>query len=300
MQRIPSTQALQCLEASARLGSFTRAGHALNLTQGGVSRHIQSLEAWLGLALFDRQRGGLVLTDAGTAYLEEVLPALRQLEAATAQALALRGQGGALNLSIPASWGNHWLLPRLSSFTQNNPSVCLNLLTQVGHANFASQGVDAAVEYREAARHDSPCFAVMPLELAAYAAPSWLARHRLAKTKGKAPQIEPEHMLQHNTLPNAWQGWQAAAGVSQPVQPTGPRFDLMYVAMNAAMSELGVVLLPKFMAQAQVDQAKLEHVGPQSWPTGGAYFLSQSPWLKRETAFKAFADWLTAQVKQSG
>ncbi|MFM7331186.1 MAG: LysR family transcriptional regulator [Brachymonas sp.] len=59
MNRIPSTQALQCFEASARLKGFTLAGDELHLTQGGVSRQILGLEQRLGVALFDRHRSGL-------------------------------------------------------------------------------------------------------------------------------------------------------------------------------------------------------------------------------------------------
>jgi hypothetical protein len=53
MNRIPSTQALQCFEASARLASFTLAGQELQLTQGGVSCQMIALEQRLGCALLD-------------------------------------------------------------------------------------------------------------------------------------------------------------------------------------------------------------------------------------------------------
>jgi len=70
---------LLCLEAAARLGSFTRAGRELHLTQAAVSRQVLSLEARLGTAMFLRSREALRLTDAGGAYLDEVRPALASL-----------------------------------------------------------------------------------------------------------------------------------------------------------------------------------------------------------------------------
>ena len=45
--------ALVAFEASARLGSFTRAAEELNLTQGAISRQIKLLEDQLGITLFD-------------------------------------------------------------------------------------------------------------------------------------------------------------------------------------------------------------------------------------------------------
>ncbi|GKS86887.1 hypothetical protein AVMA1855_22065 [Acidovorax sp. SUPP1855] len=56
---------LLCLEASARLGSFTAAAQELHLTQGAVSRQIQALESRLDVRLFVRRRESLATTDAG-------------------------------------------------------------------------------------------------------------------------------------------------------------------------------------------------------------------------------------------
>ncbi|WP_375509270.1 LysR family transcriptional regulator, partial [uncultured Caballeronia sp.] len=44
MFHAPSTQSLLCFEASARLRSFTAAAKELHLTQGAISRQIQTLE----------------------------------------------------------------------------------------------------------------------------------------------------------------------------------------------------------------------------------------------------------------
>lgn len=65
MFRAPSTQSLMCFEASARMRSFTAAARELNLTQGAVSRQIQTLEERLGVPLFAGRRDAMALTDAG-------------------------------------------------------------------------------------------------------------------------------------------------------------------------------------------------------------------------------------------
>ena len=44
MTRLPSTTALACFETAARLGSFTRAAHEMQLTQAAVSRQVIGLE----------------------------------------------------------------------------------------------------------------------------------------------------------------------------------------------------------------------------------------------------------------
>ena len=61
-RKIPSLQALACFDAAARHQSYTRAAQELALTQGAVSRQIGALEAFVGVALFQRTRHGVALT----------------------------------------------------------------------------------------------------------------------------------------------------------------------------------------------------------------------------------------------
>ena len=66
---LPPLNALRSFEAAARHQSFTRAADELCVTQGAVSHQVKALEAELGLKLFNRERQGLVITDAGHDYL---------------------------------------------------------------------------------------------------------------------------------------------------------------------------------------------------------------------------------------
>ena len=65
---IPNLGALQAFEASARLGSFTRAAAELALTQSAVGRQVATLEQRLGVPLFSRVRRRLTLTDTCLLY----------------------------------------------------------------------------------------------------------------------------------------------------------------------------------------------------------------------------------------
>ncbi len=55
----------------ARTRSFSRAAKQLSITQPALSRSIASLEADLEVRLFDRGRGGVVVTPAGKALIKE-------------------------------------------------------------------------------------------------------------------------------------------------------------------------------------------------------------------------------------
>lgn len=78
--------------AVADCGSFSRAARILGAQQSTVSRRIFSLEEELGVALFERHRNGVSLTNAGRSFLERMRPAFQEIETATKRAISA-GQG---------------------------------------------------------------------------------------------------------------------------------------------------------------------------------------------------------------
>ncbi len=74
---------LQSFSAVARRLSFVRAASELRITQPALTRQIQSLEADLGVQLFERDRRGTALTPAGDELLrgtDDLLFSLTELE----------------------------------------------------------------------------------------------------------------------------------------------------------------------------------------------------------------------------
>jgi molybdate transport repressor ModE-like protein len=66
----PTLRQLEALDAIAREGSFRAAARALGVSQVAISDHIKQLETRLGVALFDRARGGkATMSAAGVAAL---------------------------------------------------------------------------------------------------------------------------------------------------------------------------------------------------------------------------------------
>lgn len=295
--RAPSTMSLLCLEASARLHSFTAAATELRLTQGAVSRQIIALEARLDTKLFVRRRDALVLTEAGRYYLDEIAPLLQRLERATANVMALKGRGGLLTLSVGASLGSYWLVPRLPAFTRAHSEITLNFATRVGSVDFADTNVDASLEFGEGQRTHLKNEFVLPLLLAPYAAPSWIALHGKA-VNNRTPTSA---LIHHSTVPEAWQAWFDLEGIKagtelQASRTQGPRYGLMSMALNAAVAGLGVVLLPAFMAQDALAMGRLRRLSKRHWHAPRGYYLVYPPESAELKPLKVFRDWLLVQA----
>jgi DNA-binding transcriptional LysR family regulator len=69
------TRLLRYFAAVAAEGNLTRAAERLFVSQPALTKQIRQLESQLGVRLFSRSRGGMTLTAAGQALVEEV-PAL--------------------------------------------------------------------------------------------------------------------------------------------------------------------------------------------------------------------------------
>src|SRR6266446_2691201 len=72
LRRLPPLNALKSFDAAARHESFARAADELCVTQGAVSHQVKALETDLGVKLFNRERQGLAITEAGRDYLAVV------------------------------------------------------------------------------------------------------------------------------------------------------------------------------------------------------------------------------------
>src|SRR5579863_458291 len=71
---------LQLIAAVADVGSLTRAGDRLHLTQSALSHQLRDIESRLGAALFLRVGKRLVLTPAGERLLESAKDVLERLQ----------------------------------------------------------------------------------------------------------------------------------------------------------------------------------------------------------------------------
>ncbi|WP_432831435.1 LysR family transcriptional regulator [Dactylosporangium sp. CA-092794] len=77
---------LRYLVAVADEGSFTQAADLLGVTQSALSRSVATLEATLGVALFERLARGVVPTAAGEVMVCEARTIVRRAETAVARA----------------------------------------------------------------------------------------------------------------------------------------------------------------------------------------------------------------------
>jgi LysR family glycine cleavage system transcriptional activator len=105
---------LVAFEATARLGSVSRAADELNLTQSAVSQRVLKLEAHVGQRLFIRLSHGVRLTGAGELLLLTTRDTLERLRAGFERIAPYRNKASLL-LACPADFAHGWLMPRMAA-----------------------------------------------------------------------------------------------------------------------------------------------------------------------------------------
>ncbi|HSS00310.1 MAG TPA: LysR family transcriptional regulator [Kofleriaceae bacterium] len=121
---------IEAFLAIVRRGGFTRASASLHLSQPAISRRIDLLERDLGAPLFERIRTGVVLTEAGRAFLPHAEAVLASMRDGISAVGALRGTGhGTVSLAIVGTLASTTLTRCLRQFREAHPAVDLRLRT---------------------------------------------------------------------------------------------------------------------------------------------------------------------------
>ncbi|GAA3527252.1 transcriptional regulator GcvA [Zobellella aerophila] len=137
---------MRAFEAAARHGSFAGAAGELNVTAAAVSHRIKELEGSLGVALFVRQPRGVALTEAGRRYRDSVACAFQIIERATA-GIERGSVDGPLIVSIPHSFAQLWLAPRLERLVRRFPGLELSLVGDSRLADLRQGQADLGVRF---------------------------------------------------------------------------------------------------------------------------------------------------------
>ena len=163
--------ALRAFEASARLGSLTRAGLELRVTQTAVSHQVKFLEETLHVTLITRLPRGLALTDEGHALLPVLTDAFRRMSATLSQ-FEEGNFREILTVGVVGTFAIGWLLPRLETFKEQHPLVDLRLKTNNNQADMLLDGLDYFIRFGDGAWHGTDAIHLMDVSLSPVCTPA--------------------------------------------------------------------------------------------------------------------------------
>jgi LysR family glycine cleavage system transcriptional activator len=294
LRRLPPLNAVRAFETVARHGSVTGAARELSVTQGAVSRHITSLESWLGAKLFTRTQRGVTLTAKGAAYFRTINGALDQIDFATRR-VQTSPDGNLLRLKLPPTFAIRWLVPRLAAFHALHPGIDVQITTSHETADFDREDVDACIH----SKYEMPAGPGFRRLFGEVLLP--VCSPRLLQRKPKLR--EPRDLARHQLLcslnrPRDWPTWLAAAGVPDIDGNGGLKFENAALAYQAAIDELGVMIAQRALVEDDLASGRLVAPMAAAVRTSGAYYLAYPPNRPRSTRLAAFEDWIVMAAQR--
>ena len=276
--------ALRAFEATARLGSVTRAAGELGRTHGAISRQLRSLQEAAGIPLFEKVGTGLQLNTQGEALHRVVSDALDGMERGWVGLLD-DARGPALHVACSATFAMRRLVPRLAGFQREHSGIRLRLsMTTARELRF--EGADLVIAWDRAIFAAADQGRAIPLGSVSFgpvASPSYPVRHT-GRTLRAPTRIVHDHTAR------AWDGWERVAGIV-PSHEYELSFPHTHLCIEAAVAGLGVAVVERRLVADDLAAGRL------SAPCGFIAFeegWAAIPFSNRAQAAtgRAFVSWL--------
>lgn len=285
---------------AATHGSLSAAGRALGMSPAMATKHMDALEARLGVKLLHRTTRRLTLTDAGTDYLEACRRILQELDEAESEVAAQRVEAvGRLRMNVPLSFGVRFIAPLLPAFHRRYPKVEVELGLSDAQHGLIQEGWDLAIRIGHLADSSLKARRLGDCPMRVCAAPDYLERYG---TPGGVAELSGHNCLSYTLSPSQREGtWSFGreGDIQVPVQGDlkANNGDALLVA---ALGGQGVIYQPNFIvgeALARGTLVALELDQP-TLDLGGLHVLFP-PDRRPPAKVRAMIDYLVEAFAQS-
>ncbi len=244
----------------AELRSFSAAARDLQLSNAAVSKHVAALEERVKAQLLQRTTRRVVLTAAGTAYLERAARILDELDdldqRATGATAALSGR---LRINAPLSFGIVHVMPLIETFAKKWPDLSLDVQLTDQIVDLVAEGVDVGIRVTRSIADSSSLVAhrVARVGYVVCAAPSYLAKRGVPKT--------PADLADHDCILYDTPEWTLVHGDRASRVTVGDklRINNSLAIRDAVVAGMGVSILPVPYVDEHLRKKRLRALLPQ-------------------------------------
>jgi DNA-binding transcriptional LysR family regulator len=264
---------LAAFAIDARERSFTRAAAKLGLSQSALSHTVRRLEQRLELQLLARSTRSVAPTAAGAALLQDLSPALEQIDRALNNARSVRHRpAGRLRIAMSRSAAVMVLVPRLQAFAEACPDVVLDVVTVTGPVDIVAGEFDVGIQLGEFIQKDMIAMRVTrDLRLAVVGSPKYFASRGIPQT----PKDLQDHRCIGLRLPGGPYRWELERGRKKvTVGVNGPLiFDDTHLVIRAALAGAGLGLAYEEQVAEHIAKRRLIRVLEDWTPPFPGFFM---------------------------
>ena len=282
---------LEAVLAIATRGSFRGAALDLGLSTTALSNLIGKVERQLGVRLFNRTTRSVSLTDAGRTFVDQVAPALRDIQDAMAAARSQQDTpSGTLRINAFATGAREVLAPLVLEFLRRHPRVHVDLVTEGRIVDIVAEGFDLGLRTADLVPSDMIAVPLgTPRSFAVVATPSYFEAH------GR-PRVPPDllgHQCIRIRLPNgAPYRWHfEKEGNPVQIDVAGPiTLDEATLSRIAVLEGIGIGFFMEADVRDDIATGRLERV-LEDWTPATVPLCLYYPGRKNPSAaFRAFVE----------
>ncbi len=245
--------------------SFSTAARELGISQATASKHVQTLESWLGTRLLNRTTRRVGLTDAGASFFAQCTRILEDMETARQTGQVANKLRGSLRIAAPVGFGSTRLATLVVDFMAENPELSLSATLCDRPVDVIEEGYDLAIRTRSGAPDDTGLLVhpLQPLRFAVCAAPAFLAIYGVPEVPADLARLV---CLTDSRHPGDVWNFTGPDGDSEVSVNGRLKTDNGVFRREAARTGAGVLLAPEFLVEDDIAAGRLVRLLPAYSP----------------------------------
>ncbi|HDS1218329.1 LysR substrate-binding domain-containing protein [Stenotrophomonas sp. TWI143] len=253
-------EAMRAFARVVETGSFTRAAHTLQISRTTATQLVQQLEAHLRLRLLNRTTRRVSVTADGAAYYPRIARLLAELdEVEGGLGEAATQPRGRLRVDVPGPYARLRLVPALPDFQARYPEIQLDIGVSDREVDVIADNVDCVIR---GGTPTDPALVARPLgalPIGFHASPVYVQRFGVPADP-RALEGPDHHMVGFLSPRSGRARVFSAQRGDERIEVQGRYtvgFDDGNAYLAAALAGLGVVALPRYMAEPHVARGEL-------------------------------------------
>ena len=243
-------------------GSISKAASILRIAKSAVSRRISILEERYNSVLIDRTPGKWEITKVGLDLYQRSRALVAEFEEVNEDFTSLHAQiSGPLNISIPRDFGLNYLRQKLFEFQGKYPNIKLSIDFDDRFVDLETENYDFAI--RITAQADTKYISKRIGAIRRYlcASPEYLS---LNGTPQNLEDLQAHSLLHYGSTKRGNWTFQTSDRKEKSIKfsPTISSNSGQFLG-EAALNNIGISMLPDFIADKYIDTGQLKTILPQ-------------------------------------
>lgn len=240
-------------------GSFSESARRLSLSQPSVSRHVSSLEEYLGIRLLQRTTRRLSLTEAGHVYYSKARQIQKDVIEASQSVNGFKDTpSGLLKIGAPYNFTETKICPYLSEFLQAYPDIKLDIECNDKLQDIVEDQLDLVIRIGELTDSSYIATTFGKVSMIMCATPIYLEKYGTPKT---ATDLQNHNFIVYE---NYKQLLLTDNNGTQQVTISGSfKSNIDTVMLSATLQHIGITVLPDMFIKDLIKQGLLINIMPQ-------------------------------------